>query len=91
MAELTEIVEWTALFFFSGLNLGQVPGPVDRNCGEWTALFFFSGLNLGHVLGRDDTKCGECGGSGDDALPVLEDGPAAQARAKSKRKAKATT
>ena len=28
----------------SGLNLGQVPGGDDRNCGEWIALFFFSGL-----------------------------------------------
>ena len=33
-------------FLFSGLNLGQVPGRADRNCGKWIALFF-SGLNLG--------------------------------------------
>ena len=40
--------------FFSFLNLGQVLGRADRNCGEWIALLLFSGLNLGQVLGRAD-------------------------------------
>ena len=45
---MTEIVESGSRFsFFSGLNLVQVPGRADRNCGEWIALFLFSGLNLG--------------------------------------------
>ena len=43
---------------FLGLNLGQVPGGDDRNCGAWTALFLFSGLNLGQVPGGDDRNCG---------------------------------
>ena len=45
--------------FFSGLNLGQVPGGDDRNCGEWVALFFFLGLILWQVPGRADRNCGE--------------------------------
>ena len=46
--ELTEIVESGSLFF-SGLNLGQVPGRADRNCGESIAFFLFSGCNLEFV------------------------------------------
>ena len=44
--------------FFSGrgLNLEQVLGRVDRNCGEWIALSFFFGWSLGTRARRSSKK-----------------------------------